>query len=164
MRREWEKKLEDDRKAKQQSWWDSTLFIVMADHSHASYHNYHLGSFEYHKIPLLITGGALKKEYRGKQNNTLMGNVDVTATLLHQLGLPSGEFFWSKNIFNPYVQHFAYFDLYNGFGWKRPYGELIVSMKPYRIWKFTAPKDKIDSMKKEGFSYVQYLFENFVKM
>jgi phosphoglycerol transferase MdoB-like AlkP superfamily enzyme len=152
------------RKAKQQSWWDSTLFIVMADHSHASYHNYHLGSFEYHKIPLLITGGALKKEYRGKQNNTLMGNVDVTATLLHQLGLPSGEFFWSKNIFNPYVQHFAYFDLYNGFGWKRPYGELIVSMKPYRIWKFTAPKDKIDSMKKEGFSYVQYLFENFIKM
>ncbi len=152
------------KEAKQQSWWDSTLFIIMADHSHASYHNYSLGSFEYHKIPLLLTGGALKKEYRGKQNNTLMSNVDVTATLLHQLGLPSDRFFWSKNIFNPYEQRFAYFDLYNGFGWKRPYGELVVSLKPYHIWKFEAPKDKIVSMKKEGFAYVQYLFESFIKM
>ncbi len=152
------------KKAKRQSWWDSTLFIVMADHSHASYHNYALGSFEYHKVPLLITGGALKEKYRGKQNNTLTGNVDVTATLLHQLGLPSKEFFWSKNIFNPYSPRFAYFDLYSGFGWKRPYGELVVNLKPYHVWKFEAPKDKINSMKKEGFAYVQYLFDEFIKM
>ncbi len=152
------------REAKKQSWWDSTLFIVEADHSHASYHNYHLGSFKYHQIPLLLTGGALKKEYRGKQYNKLTSNVDVTATLLHQLGLSSKQFFWSKNIFNPYSPRFAYFDLYNGFGWKRPYGELVVSLKPKYVWKFSAPKDKITTLKKEGYAYVQYLFETFLNM
>ena len=152
------------KEAKQQTWWDSTLVIVMADHSHASYHNYHLATFKYHQIPLLLTGGALKKEYRGKQNNRLTSNVDVTATLLHQLGLSSKKFFWSKNIFNPYTQRFAYFDLYNGFGWKRPYGELVATLRPKHIWKFVAPKGKIKSTKKEGYAYVQYLFRYFLDL
>ena len=150
--------------AKQQPWWDSTLFVVMADHSHASYHNYRLGSFEYHQIPLLLTGGALKEQYRGRQDTTLSSNVDVTATLLHQLGLSSDEFFWSKNLFNPYAPRFACFELYTGFGWKRPWGELITEMKSKQVWKFEAPKEKIKEMKQEGYAYIQVLFDYFMKL
>ncbi|PLX05675.1 MAG: hypothetical protein C0598_13920 [Marinilabiliales bacterium] len=48
------------KEAKNSEYWDNTLFLVLADHSHNSPLNHPLFSFEYHKIPLLILGGALK--------------------------------------------------------------------------------------------------------
>ncbi len=152
------------REAKRQPWWDSTLFVVLADHSHMSYHNYLPGTFEYRRIPLLLTGGALKEEYRGKRDSTLMSNVDVTATLLHQLGYDSRAFFWSKNVFNPYSPRFASFEFYSTFGWKRPYGEFIKDMKTGNVWKFEAPKDKIERMRNEGLAYMQELFDYFMHL
>ena len=44
--------------------WENTLFFVMSDHSHLSYREYPLWSFEYHQIPLLLTGGALRYEFK----------------------------------------------------------------------------------------------------
>lgn len=150
------------KKAKSSKYWDNTLFLIMADHSHNSPKNHAVQSFEYHKIPLLITGGALADEFRGQQNDKLCSNVDITKTLLKQLQLPTEDFFWSKDIFNPYTPEFAYFELNDGFGWKRPYGEEVLSIKKNYYYKRKVSKDKKKELDLEGRAYLQVWFEEFM--
>jgi len=149
--------------AKTSNYWENTLFVIMADHSHNSPKNRPIQSFGYHKIPLLITGGALAEEYRGKQNNKLCSNVDVTTTLLKQLGLSANDFFWSKDIFNPYSPEFVYFELNDGFGWKRTYGEEVFSIKNNHNYVQKVSEDKKEELNLEGRAYLQVLFDEFME-
>lgn len=149
-------------KAKQSDYWDSTLFIVLADHSHNSPLNHPIQSFNYHKIPLLFLGGALKEEFKNNKSNKLCSNVDIASTMLKQLKMPANKFFWSKDIFNPYSPQFAYFELNNGFGWKRNFGEQVLSIKDnyYYVRKVNdSLKTQLDM---EGKAYLQYWFDEFM--
>ena len=150
------------RKIKTERWYDSTLIIILADHSHVSYLNKPLSSFGYHKIPLLLTGGALNDSLRGKRYNRLTSNVNITATLLHQLGLPSKQFFWSMDMFNPYTPEFAYFELNEGYGWKRPDGEVVQDIINNYFFEKKCKASQCSKLEKEGRSYVQVLFEDFM--
>jgi hypothetical protein len=135
----------------------------MADHSHVSYLNHPLHTFEYHKIPLLITGGALKDSLRGKHYIKITSNVNITATLLRQLHLPSEKFKWSMDLFNPYTPRVAYFELNRGYGWKRPDGEIVQDIiNNYFFVKKCKNKQACPKLEKEGRSYIQVLFEEFM--
>ncbi|MBK9800119.1 MAG: sulfatase-like hydrolase/transferase [Bacteroidetes bacterium] len=104
------------KKAKQQTWYDSTVFILVADHGcryPLQRNNYEV---ERHHIPLVIVGGALKEEYRNKINAKFASHTDLATTLLAQLNISSNEFIRSKNIFNPNSPAFAYYAFDNGFG------------------------------------------------
>ncbi len=147
---------------KASSVWDSTLFFIMSDHSHLSYKGYPLWSFEYHQIPLLVTGGALKKEYAGEQITRICTNNDIPATVLKQLDLPAGDFSWSRNMLNPYASEYAFFELNDGFGWKRPYGNLVKSVVNKWYYQKNAPVKKRSQLEKEGNAYVQVLLKEFL--
>ena len=142
--------------------WDNTLFFIMSDHSHLSYKDYPLWSFEYHQIPLLITGGALKGEFKGKKIASICSNTDIPVTTLKQLGLPTDSFAWSKNMLNPYTPEFAFFELSDGFGWKRPYGDLVKSATNKWYYQKNAPKNKRPQLEKEGYAYIQVLIKEFL--
>ncbi|MFA8299784.1 MAG: LTA synthase family protein [Hyphomicrobiales bacterium] len=150
--------------AKKQAWYDNTLFVLVADHSHNTYRNWDLSSFDYHKTPLMFYGPALKDEYRGKQIDKIVSDMDLTTTLLKQLNLPADNFPYSKDIFNPTLQEFAYFELNIGFGWKRPFGEYV----RYSLWNEDV-KVEVDSthrkqIKQEGKAYIQKVFQDFIDM
>ena len=147
-------------RAKQQPWYNNTLFLFMADHSHPSYKNHPLESFEYHKIPLLIYGEPLKDSLRGTTYDKICGNTDIPATILAQLGLKHDEFFWSKDVFNTCYRPFAFFELYSGLGWKTEEGEYVTSSEN-NIVKNTFPEDKADSLVWQGKAYMQYHFDLF---
>ena len=147
-------------RAKQQPWYDNTLFLFMADHSHPSYKNHPLESFEYHKIPLLIYGEPLKDSLRGTTYDKICGNTDIPATILAQLGVKHDEFFWSKNVFNTCYRPFAFFELYSGLGWKTEEGEFVTSSE-HNVVKNTFPEDKSDSLVQQGKAYMQYHFDLF---
>ncbi len=149
-------------KIKQESWYDSTLIIVLADHSHVSYLNRPLTSFGYHKIPLLLTGGALLDSLRGKQYRKITSNVNIASTLLHQLQLPSNQFSWSLDMFNPCTPPFAYFELNEGYGWKRPQGEVVQNIINNYYFVKKCKNEQCPALEKEGRSYVQVLFEEFM--
>lgn len=102
--------------SKKQPWYDSTLFIIVADHGHFLPHNRGNFAVERHRIPLLFTGGALRSDLRGKQNDTFGCHVDLAATLLEQLGLAHERFAWSKDLFDPGRPHFAFWTFDDGFG------------------------------------------------
>lgn len=146
--------------ARQQPWYDNTLFLFMADHSHPSYKNHPLESFEYHKIPLLIYGEPLQDSLRGTTFDKICGNTDIPATLLSQFGVKYDDFIWSKNVFNACYKPFAFFELYSGLGWKTDEGEFVVTTND-RVVKNTFPEEQSDSLTKQGKAYMQYHFDLF---
>ena len=149
--------------ARKTSWYSNTLFLIMADHSKNSYRNHPLESFEYHKIPLLLLGPALKDSLKGSTYDRIAGNTDVTSTLLHQLGLPTESYPWSKNLFNPHYQPFAYFELNEGLGWKRPEGYFIWNKEANRFYQKEIPVSLEAPILREGKAYLQMLYQDFMK-
>jgi len=148
-------------KAKAQSWYENTLFIIVADHSHNSYRNWHPHSKEYHKIPMLFYGNVIKEEYRGTIWHKLGNQHDLAATLLGQLEIPSNKFQFSKNLFNPSVPEFAYYTTEDGVGWVRNYGYFTYDKKPNFYYWWTDPKLP-DSIKQEGKAYLQTVFSVYM--
>jgi len=146
----------------QSSLWKNTLFFVFSDHSHLSYKGYPLSSFEYHQIPLLITGGALKEEFRGEKIDRIFSNHDLPATILAQLGISADAYRWSKDMMNPYTPEFAFFELSDGFGWKRPEGELVRSLVHNWYYQKKGPVELRPLLEKEGTAYTQHLLKEFL--
>jgi len=149
-------------KASKQPWFNNTLFILVADHSHNSYKNWHPQSKEYHKIPLLFLGPVIKDEYRGTLCHKMGNQHDVSATLLTQLGISSRKFPYSKNLFNPTAPDFAYFSTEDGVGWIRPYGYFSYDKGPDYYYWWTDPKLP-DSIKQEGKAYLQTVFGEYME-
>ncbi len=148
--------------ARSQPWYSNSLFLILADHSHLTYRNHPMRSFEYHNIPLLITGPALAEQYRGKTKDVITGNTDVPATLLAQLGLPADQYFWSKNVLNHYYNPFAFFELNEGLGWKRPEGEFVWNLQADHYYVRNIDPDHEARILQEGKAYLQVLFEEFL--
>ncbi len=101
---------------KHQPWYDSTLVVIVADHGHYLPHNRGHHAAERHRIPLLFTGGALLQAYRGTLNPTFGSHTDLANTLLAQVGLQPIRSIWSKDLFDPEVEHFAFWTFDDGFG------------------------------------------------
>jgi phosphoglycerol transferase MdoB-like AlkP superfamily enzyme len=107
--------------ARQQPWYNNTLIIFVADHGHhLPQERYEIYDPHRFHIPLLICGGALKKEFRGKQIDKITSQTDIPAIVLTQLGIPSSRFRWSRNVLNPNAEPFAFYDWDNGFGFMTP--------------------------------------------
>jgi phosphoglycerol transferase MdoB-like AlkP superfamily enzyme len=151
--------------AKNTDWYKNTLIVFVADHSHQTYTHRSIATAEYRKIPMLITGGALKENYRGKKYDKIASHVDIGKTVLHQLHLNADKFYWSKNLFNPYQKHFAYFELNEGFGWIRDDGYLSYNHFN-KSFIFNTFKDDMarDKAHREGAAYLQEVFQEFIDL
>lgn len=84
--------------------WSSTLVILVPDH-YGAYPDLS-DPVERHRIPLVMTGGALAM--RGTRS-TIGDQTDIAATLLAALGLDHSDFPFSSNLLNPRSPHFAFF-------------------------------------------------------
>jgi len=150
--------------ARLQPWYQNTLFLLVADHSHRSYREHPLGSFEHHKIPLLITGPVLKPEYRGQVYDKIAGNTDIPATLLSQLDLDHSAYVWSKDLMNTYYQPLAFFELNEeGFGYMRPEGYVVWDQRAQQFLRKNTLPGKDKELVREGSAYLQVLFEDFLR-
>jgi phosphoglycerol transferase MdoB-like AlkP superfamily enzyme len=107
--------------AKKHAWYKHTLFVVVADHGHyLPRTDLEVFDPQRYRIPLLMFGGAIKSEYRGRKVEKIGGQTDIATTVLRQLGLPSKDFVWSKDLFNASAKDFAFFDWDQGFGFVTP--------------------------------------------
>jgi phosphoglycerol transferase MdoB-like AlkP superfamily enzyme len=100
--------------AKLQSWWDSTLVLVVADHGnvYADVTNYDSRRFH---IPLLLLGGALNV------SDTVIskygGQTDIAATLLTQMGLSTSDYKFSRNLLAADSLSYTYYNYHEGIGY-----------------------------------------------
>ncbi len=104
-------------KAKTQSWYKNTLFVLIADHGHRLPKNTNdiYVAKRYH-IPLLMVGGALKNEFKGKTIDKFGGQTDLASTLLTQLNISDEPFKYSNNLLDSNLPGFAFYCWDNGFG------------------------------------------------
>ncbi len=149
--------------ARKTSWYENTLFIFVADHSHNSYKNLPMKNPEYQKIPLLFYGPVIDSAWRGKTISHLGIQTNIAATLLCQLNMDAQAYPWSFNLLNPNSPEFAFVSYEIGFAWKRPSG-FISFDKEYNQYHFPngAPNEIRDSLATEGKAYLQILFQQYM--
>jgi phosphoglycerol transferase MdoB-like AlkP superfamily enzyme len=148
--------------ARQQTWYDSTLFIIVADHSKNSYRNHPYHTIAYHSIPMLWTGPVIDSAYRGKQWPQPGSQVDIPATLLAQMHLPHQQFEWSRDLFNPYSKKYRYFGFDNGLIWEEEKGAFSFDADRNEYHWQQPPMASDDSVIIRGKSYLQTLFQEYL--
>jgi len=149
--------------AKKEGWYEKTLFILIADHSHRTYNQWDYHSAEYQHIPMLWLGGALKNEFRGKQIDKLCSQIDIPYTILRQLDINSDSYKWSNNILNPNSGQFVPVETTVGLNWIRPNGFIF-----YDGFKNESKVSGFenDSVRNQEILYnkafLQYLYETYL--
>jgi phosphoglycerol transferase MdoB-like AlkP superfamily enzyme len=152
--------------AQQQTWYNNTLIILVADHGHRLPKNYvDLSVPGRFRIPLLITGGALKPELRGTKCKTTGSQTDIAATLLQSLGKTSKQFPYSKNLLSKNAKSFAWYTYNDGFGWIDPYESLVFDNIGKRISYpyHTVVADSSNRKIKLGQAYLQSLMQDYIE-
>ena len=108
-------------KAKRQPWWQNTLIIMVADHGHPDPGRSPNHVPEKFRIPMLWIGGAIQHPAKVDKYSS---QIDIASTLLHQVGLSSENYSFSKNIFSNDPE-FAFYDFNNGFGYFTPSAGIV---------------------------------------
>lgn len=137
--------------------WKNTLIVLVPDHLGAYPHPVET-PLEGHTVPLVLIGGAVKE---AKQVATYASQIDIAATLLHQLGLPHDDFTFSKNILNPASPHFAYFTEPTLFGMVTAENQLVYNCdaKAVQVDKGTQKGANLE----KGKAYLQKLYDDLAK-
>lgn len=136
------------------AFYKNTLVMVVADHGHRLPKGRNYNDPESHKIPLFITGGALKAEFRGKIFNQPCSQSDLPATLAHQLKINDVQFPRTNNLLHPSNGSFAYLCYDQSIGWidATGYRELPISPKPKTI----------SAENKKPYSFLQLLYTDYL--
>jgi phosphoglycerol transferase MdoB-like AlkP superfamily enzyme len=148
---------------RREPWYDSTLFILVADHGHHLPARRDMSGPEAHHLPLIFFGNALRPEWRGVTVGATGNHHDLPATLLAQLGLPHGAFPWSRDLLAGEAHPFAYYEQEDGFGWIKPGGWLYFSVLQKKIILRSDSLHDEARMIRDGSAYLQTLYDSFLK-
>ncbi len=116
------------RECKRNGIWDSTLFVLVADHGTRVVGGSHeaVDPLTY-KIPILFTGGAVA--VRDTVIYNIGSQIDLASTLLNQLGLDASGFRYSKNLLADSVTQFAFFSIPQSAGVVSEEGSAVMDLK-----------------------------------
>lgn len=150
---------------KQMPWYKNTLVILVADHGH----KYPLmrPAFDpqlYH-IPMLITGGALHKAYRGQQFKRIANQTDIAATLLGELGWQHSAFRWSRNFTDTVTPAFASYVYNDGIGWVNDSAVWVFDdeVKDLIIYESKLPKARLQEQINLSKAWKQVYYNEYLK-
>ncbi|WP_324678793.1 LTA synthase family protein [Hymenobacter sp. GOD-10R] len=148
--------------ARTQPWWDNTLIVLVADHGHPLPNNDSNENPSKFHIPLIVAGGALRPEARGRVVTTYGAQTDLAATLLAQLQLPAQDYVWSHNLLQPVTKPFAFYCFNNGFGMVTPTGAVTFdNVARTMMWK--APDQVPNTQLVQGQAYEQASYADFLR-
>ncbi len=150
---------------KKEPWYRNTLFVLLSDHGHGTSKKWPRKSAAYKKIAMLFYGDVIKNEFRGVPYTQVSGQVDLSKTLLNQLGMNADAFHWSSDLFNPYRKEFAFHSFEDGVGWVTPEGVYGYDHFLHQITENTFVKGskEFKAVEKEAKSYLQVLFEEYMQ-
>ncbi|MCO6461418.1 MAG: sulfatase-like hydrolase/transferase [Saprospiraceae bacterium] len=105
------------KEAKTKPWYDNTLFVFVADHSHESQIIRVREDKDRYKIPLLLFGPALKEQYCGQINDHIISQLDLVGLLLSQLGIDyQTRYPFSRNPLQSNGKQIAFYNFPGGSG------------------------------------------------
>ncbi len=127
----------DEMKATKQ--WDNLLIVFLPDHS-SDFHDYTEQNPERNRIPMIWTGGAVKK---ARQLNMICNQSDLAATLLGQMGIKHDDFVWSRDVTSKsYSYPFAVHMFNNGIS--------MVDSTGFMLYDLTADRITVKTSKDAG--------------
>ncbi|MBE0648026.1 MAG: sulfatase-like hydrolase/transferase [Bacteroidales bacterium] len=131
--------------ARLKPWYKNTIFVILADHGHACPGNYDY--FDPHRfhIPFLIYGEPLRKEFKGRCIASPASQTDFPASILHQLGMGSTQFPFSRDMLSEESSRFAFYCFSDGFGFISP-GSCYAYNKDLGRIVYSSPGDPADSL------------------
>ncbi|PWV56575.1 LTA synthase family protein [Chitinophaga sp. S165] len=113
-------------------WFDSTIFVIVADHCAGSAGSVELPVTGYH-IPMLIYA---PKVLQPREVNTLTAQIDVAPTVLGLLRLHYHSKFFGQDVLNtPADKQRAFISTYQGLGYLRD-GKLVVQSPVKNIHEY----------------------------
>lgn len=139
--------------------WKNTLLVLVPDHLGCYPENISNLSEERYRIPLIFTGGVISRP--GYRIDVYGSQHDLAATLLAQLGLPHGEFTFSKDMLNPAAPHFAYFTVPDAFGRLTDSTKVVYDNQAGRSVICEGPDAEADL--ERGKAYLQKLYDDIAK-
>lgn len=163
--------------AEQHSWYDHTLFVLVADHGVSPPNLYGLDNPKSRHIPMIIFGKPLAKAWQGARVDIYASHHEIPATILRMLGYPPGRNFdWSRDLWwweglakshsaNMQERYknggFAYYTNESGLGWLTNEGKGFYSFgnKEWHIWD-----GSLDSLsRRQAQAYLQVLYDDFLE-
>jgi phosphoglycerol transferase MdoB-like AlkP superfamily enzyme len=150
-------------KVRQEPWFANTLFVLVADHSHSSYRPRENWQPGYRRIPLLLWGGALRPEFRGRLWDRVGSQVDLTTTLLHQLKLDSAAYPWGNDLFDAAAPSYAYYEIGRGVGWVTEQGELVYDQENDRVLLNSFSLEQRAEAQKQAQAYLQSVVDYYLE-
>lgn len=150
-------------KAKLKPWYDNTLFVVLADHSHVSPKQWRACDKQKAKVPMLLLGNVIKDEFKGVRQSKIGNHLDIPGTLLPQLGLSAFEYKYSKNLLDTLNPGYATFTYHSGYGWitEEMYFGYSTSLNKMLCNDKGIEKPIADSIVKQGRSFFQVSFQDY---
>ncbi len=137
--------------------WNNSLIVLVPDH-YGAYPQNLKSQIEKHRIPLIITGGAITQPM---QITTIGSQIDIAATLLSQLGISHNEFSFSKDLLNENCNHFAYIAAPSLFGFINNDGYVVYNYDSDKV--IESSENNSDSALIFGKVFIQKLFDDIDK-
>ena len=150
-------------KAKKESWYPNTLFIIVADHAHI----YPLGRTYNeplrYRIPLLFYGDVIQKEQWGKTVDKYGSHTDISATILAQLNIKN-DLRWSKDLLNTFSPSFSFYTFDDGFGWLTDKATFVFDNSAQKIMIQNSMLDEKQNAEliNNGKAYLQMIQEEYL--
>ncbi|MFM7015263.1 MAG: LTA synthase family protein [Bacteroidota bacterium] len=148
-------------KIKNEPWYNNTLILLVADHGHILPRNRDYSEQAAFRIPLLITGPALKSEYLHKRISNIGNQQDYAATMKSILNLQI-DLPFSNNLLNINRTNFCYMNFDNGFNWKTDHTTIKYNYSSKSAQPLENPIDSTDIH--QGWSFIQSAYQYFVKL
>lgn len=138
--------------------WEKTLVVLVPDHLGCYPEHIDNLAVERFKIPLILTGGALRKKGR---TDTYGSQIDIAATLLAAMQLPHGAFQFSKDLFCADAPHFAFFTMPDAFGMATEENTLIYNNESGQVVVNSGQKPSLNLQR--GQAFLQKLYDDIAK-
>lgn len=154
--------------AKKQDWYANTIFILVADHGHRlPKDSYPIHDYHRFRIPFVMVGEPLKKEFRGKRVEQFASQTDIRPSLNTFFGRslkPSQV--WSKNILFQSNENPIFYSWDGGFAIKSSTVDYAFDFKSKKDIRFqsTENQEKEQAYKDFAKAYMQKIIQDYEAM
>lgn len=143
---------------KNENWYDNTLFVIVADHSHNSPIKRRFAQKERFKIPMLWYGEVLDTNHKGAQWDKFASHIDITPTILSQMDINVDNDYFGRDIFGN-NSGFIFYSFGSGYGMIKEDGNSAFSIK-YN--KFIESNFNDSSIVSEAEMFLQHSFDRYL--
>ena len=150
---------------REEDWYENTLFIIVADHSHGSPKGWRVAQKERYKIPMLWMGEVLKEEYKGKRHVKMGSHIDISPSILAQLNLNNKPYHFGNDLFNPTTKIAVPYVFHRGYGLITPEANYAFSESYNKVFE-SHGADSIQkaNIKRQTEIYFQVAFKEYLEL